>query len=286
MAASLVDVLKDGGTFTEHWGREHQILRGAVDPADYITTDLIEEKLDSSLLRWPYFSVLRDGAVPHTEHYTTVRDVIGHQRDGFPDPVAIRRLMAAGGTLKLNQLSHWHRPTRRLVEQIEAVVPAAVDSYVFWTPPQRRGMLPHRDASHVLAIQLHGRKEWQLFAQDGQIRSGAGLDVDAERPSHTFVLEPGDVLYLPHGWPHDAVARDGDSLHLTLTLTEPTPDDLLQALVNHLVETDWELMHRFHATTLEQRTENTRAALLHGAGRLDDSAWTQLALASMREVTG
>ncbi|MGW5126944.1 JmjC domain-containing protein [Streptomyces sp. NPDC004069] len=151
-------------------------------------------------------------------------------------------------------------------------------------PPESRGMLPHRDASHVVAVQLEGRKEWQLYAEDDQVRSSAGLDVDADRPSHTFVLEPGDVLYLPHGWPHDAVARDGDSLHLTFTLTEPTPDDLLEALGAYVLDHNWELAHRFHATTLEERTANVREALL--AAALDDDTWAQTALRPQREVTG
>ncbi|MFF4549902.1 JmjC domain-containing protein [Streptomyces sp. NPDC001435] len=286
MNTSLVETLRGEGIFADAWNKEFRILRGAVDPAGCISSAFVEDRLEASLLRWPYFSVLRHGAVPHERAYTTSRDVIGHERPGFPDRAAIHRLMSAGGTLKLNQLSDWHRPTRALVEEFEAAAPVAVASYVFWTPPESRGMLPHRDASHVVAVQLEGRKEWQLYAQEGQVRGGAGLDVDAQEPTHTFVLEPGDVLYLPHGWPHDAVARDGDSFHLTFTLTEPTPDDLLEALATHLLANDWELAHRFHATTLEERTENVRSALLGSARTLDDDTWANAALTAMREVTG
>lgn len=281
-----MDTLRGEGIFADAWNKEFRILRGAVDPAGHLSSAFIEQKLDASLLRWPYFSVLRHGAVPPESAYTRSRDVIGHQRPGFPDAAAVRRLMSAGGTLKLNQLSDWHRPTRTVVEQLQAAAPVAVASYVFWTPPESRGMLPHRDASHVLALQLEGRKEWQLYAGSQQVRADAGLDVDAAHPTHTFVLEPGDVLYLPHGWPHDAVARDGDSLHLTFTLTEPTPDDLLEALGRHLLDADYDLAHRFHTTTLEQRTEHVRTALLAHTRDLDDATWAHAALTAMREVTG
>ncbi|MFF2996086.1 JmjC domain-containing protein [Streptomyces sp. NPDC057950] len=281
-----MDTLRGEGIFADAWNKEFRILRGAVDPAGHLSSAFIEQKLDASLLRWPYFSVLRHGAVPPESTYTRSRDVIGHQRPGFPDAAAVRRLMSAGGTLKLNQLSDWHRPTRTVVEQLQAAAPVAVASYVFWTPPESRGMLPHRDASHVVALQLEGRKEWQLYAGSQQVRADAGLDVDAAHPTHTFVLEPGDVLYLPHGWPHDAVARDGDSLHLTFTLTEPTPDDLLEALGRHLLDTDPGLAHRFHTTTLEQRTEHVRTALLAHTRDLDDDTWAHTALTAMREVTG
>ncbi|WP_329318109.1 MULTISPECIES: JmjC domain-containing protein [unclassified Streptomyces] len=281
-----MDTLRGEGIFADAWNKEFRILRGAVDPAGHLSSAFIEQKLDASLLRWPYFSVLRHGAVPPESAYTRSRDVIGHQRPGFPDAAAVRRLMSAGGTLKLNQLSDWHRPTRTVVEQLQAAAAVAVASYVFWTPPESRGMLPHRDASHVVALQLEGRKEWQLYAGSQQVRADAGLDVDTAHPTHTFVLEPGDVLYLPHGWPHDAVARDGDSLHLTFTLTEPTPDDLLEALGRHLLDADPDLAHRFHTTTLEQRTERVRTALLAHTRRLGDDTWAQAALTAMREVTG
>jgi hypothetical protein len=286
LRTKLIGLLKAEGIFDDRWGRDCAILRGAVDPSQFISTELIQRKLDFSLLRWPYFSLLRDGKVPHVSTFTMDRDVIGHKRDGFPNPVAIRRLMDAGATLKLNQLSDWHRDTRALVREVEAIAPVAVSSYVFWTPPENRGMLPHRDASHVIAVQLEGRKEWSLYAQDEQIRSGPGLDVDSERPSHNFVLEPGDVLYLPHGWPHDAVARDGRSMHLTLTLTEPTPDDLIEALGTHFEAANHELMHRHHALTLEAKSSNVKDAILDQVRTLDEHAWVELALTKMREKTG
>lgn len=48
-----------------------------------------------------------------------------------------------------------------------------------------------------------------------------GLDVDAQEATESFTLGPGDVLYLPHGWPHAARAFGGPSMHLTFTLAEP-----------------------------------------------------------------
>ncbi|WP_170839415.1 JmjC domain-containing protein [Micromonospora halophytica] len=265
------------------WGRDHVIWRGAADPTTYIDLEEINARLDASLLRWPYFTLLRHGEQPPVHTYTSRRDVIGHKRDGFPAPGAIRRLMADGASLKLNQLADWHRPTRDLRDRLEAVTSAAVQSYVFWTPAEQRGMLPHRDAAHVLAIQLVGRKEWHLYAEPEQVASTAGLDVDASRPTHTFVLEPGDVLYLPHGWPHDAVASGGESMHLTFTLTEPSPEDLVEALVERFTTAQTDLVHRHHARSLESKTREVQAALRHEAQDLASDEWVGLALAAMRK---
>lgn len=268
------------------WGVAHRVERQAVDPSALLTSDTVRRLLDASLLKWPYFTLLKHGEVPTVSSYTTKRDVIGHKVAGFADSRAIGRHMAGGASLKLNQIGDWHRPTRDIARQLEEILPVAVNSYVFWTPEESRGMLPHRDAAHVLAIQLEGRKEWHLYAEPDQVGASAGLDVDADRPTHVFTLEPGDVLYLPHGWPHDAVARGGDSLHLTFTLTEPTPEDLVDALLRRFLDDEHNLVHHFHTRPLRARTGEVRSALTERARTLDGDRWARTALQTMREAIG
>lgn len=268
------------------WGVSHRVEKQAVDPSGLLTSDGIRRLLDASLLKWPYFTLLKHGEVPTVSSYTTKRDVIGHKVAGFADPGAIGRHMEGGASLKLNQVGDWHRPTRDIARQLEEMLPVAVNSYIFWTPEESRGMLPHRDAAHVLVIQLEGRKEWHLYAEPDQIGASAGLDVDAVRPTHVFTLEPGDVLYLPHGWPHDAVARGGDSLHLTFTLTEPTPEDLVDALLRRFLDDEHNLVHHFHTRPLPARTSEVRSALTEQAKTLDGAHWVRTALETMREAIG
>ncbi|MCT9011744.1 cupin domain-containing protein [Streptomyces sp. NPDC054766] len=268
------------------WGVSYRVEKQAVDPSGLLTSDDIRRLLDASLLKWPYFTLLKHGEVPTVSSYTAKRDVIGHKAAGFADPRAIGRHMADGASLKLNQVGDWHRPTRDIARRLEEIRPVAAGSYVFWTPEESRGMLPHRDAAHVLVLQLEGRKEWHLYADPGQIGASAGLDVDAARPSHVFTLDAGDVLYLPHGWPHDAVARDGDSLHLTFTLTEPTPEDLVDAFLRRFLDDEHNLVHHFHTRPLPARTSEVRSALTGQARTLDGTRWADTALQTMREAIG
>lgn len=268
------------------WNTSHSIWRAAVSTSEFITSAEVDLLLDVSLLRWPYFTLLKDGRQPPMESYTLTRDVIGQQRSGYPNGPAIRRAMKAGASLKLNQVGDWHRPTRRLRESIENNLPVAVSSYVFWTPGQQRGMLPHRDASHVLAIQLEGVKEWEIYADTAQIRSSAGLDVNASAPSHRFRLEPGDVLYLPHGWPHAARAVDGPSVHLTFTMTEPAAADLVEALASEFGTRHPGLTHGYHRLSLEDRIEAVLSSLTSDVAELDADTWVQAALRTMRKAMG
>lgn len=285
MMTGLLDaVLKGSDNLASHWNQSYVVWRNAVDPASLIGSDEIERRLEASMLEWPYFTLLQDGQAPAVESYTSVRDVIGKKRDRFPCRNAILKYMDEGATLKLNSPSHWHRRTRDLVRELEAHLPASVTSYVFWTPNESRGMLPHRDAAHVLAVQLEGTKRWHLYAGPEDVASAAGLDVNTDRKSHEFTLYPGDALYLPHGWPHDAVAIDGSSLHLTFTLAEPTPEDLLEAVLRRFTKGREELIRHHHLRTLEEKSNEVREKLLLDINEITQQDWIEVALQMKREV--
>ncbi|HEU5469197.1 MAG TPA: cupin domain-containing protein [Actinophytocola sp.] len=216
---------------TKFWNARHGLFKGAVPTDRLITENDIQDMLDAGLLRWPYFTLLKEGQQPELSAFTTPRKVAGQYVKGFADARKVRELLADGATMKLSQLEDWHQPIRAVMDAIEARLPAELKAYVFYTPCDNTGMLPHRDGSHVLALQLAGAKEWTIYDAPDQIDSRPGLDVDPNSRSHTFVMEPGDVLYLPHGFPHVATARGGTSLHLTLTITEPGPADLVEAFL-------------------------------------------------------
>lgn len=284
-AIRLGALLSDPVFKVEHWRRSHVVWQKAVNPDDFISRIEVDRRLDASLLKWPYFSMLRRGEALPVRDYTSKRDVIGQVKDGFPNARRIRHLMTEGATLKLNNLADWHRPIREVRCTIEAILPVAVASYVFWTPRESQGMLPHRDAAHVLAIQLEGYKEWALYADPEQIAPHAGLDVNTSSPSHKLTLGPGDVLYLPHGWPHSASARESQSIHLTFTLTEPTPNDLLEAVLERFIEEYSDLVRRHHIYDLENKSKAVRQALASKVIQLDEDEWLDTALFNMRKTT-
>jgi ribosomal protein L16 Arg81 hydroxylase len=221
----------------QKWNKDAVVWTEAVPPDRFFSERAVHDLLDSGLLRKPYFTVLREGIQPNPVTITQHRRIGDQVVHDFADAAGVRAELAQGATLKLNQLEDWHPPTRELIRGIEQRVPAELKGYVFYTPTDNTGMLPHRDPAHVLAVQLEGTKRWRLFASEGQVDARGGLNVDTSQASHDFVMRPGDVLYLPHGYPHVATAQDGTSLHLTLTLTEPGPVNLLEALLARCADT-------------------------------------------------
>lgn len=94
---ALITLLeREGIVGGDVWGSRLAISRAACDPDTLLSSTELDRMLDVSLLRWPYFSLLRDGAVPDVAKCTKSRNVIGHQRTGFMDGPAIRSYMRSG----------------------------------------------------------------------------------------------------------------------------------------------------------------------------------------------
>lgn len=277
----LIDEVDLMGAF---WNKKHGLFKNASPVAGMLDETAIQEILDVGLLRWPYFMLLKEGIQPPISDFTRTRNVRGQGVSGFADARKVRGLLDGGATMKLSQLEDWHLPTRRLMDEIESRLPAELKAYIFYTPCDNTGMLPHRDPSHVLALQIAGAKEWRIYDAPDKVDSRGGLlpDLDADSHSHSFVMEPGDVLYLPHGIPHVATARTGTSLHLTLTLTEPAPLELVESLMEGFGdEADW-LEAATVGISTEDKAEAVTSALLDHLDRMDADALVDSAVARMR----
>ncbi len=135
------------------------------------------------------------------------------------------------------------------------------------------------------ALQLAGAKQWTLYPS--QTNACAGLDVDRDAESITVRTIPGDLLYIPHGWPHAATANDGASLHLTFTIAEPAPLDFAEGIAQEFQRTEQHLCEHHHLIgDLSDKAEVVRAALLRTLDGLDTDRVVESTLALMRRRVG
>jgi 50S ribosomal protein L16 3-hydroxylase len=70
------------------------------------------------------------------------------------------------------------------------------------------GVGPHFDSYDVFLLQGMGKRRWRIGNQiDQTLIEGLPLRILKDfRPVHDWVLEPGDLLYLPPEWAHDGIA--------------------------------------------------------------------------------
>ncbi|HPQ96555.1 MAG TPA: cupin domain-containing protein, partial [Thiolinea sp.] len=98
---------------------------------------------------------------------------------------------------------------------------------------------PHVDAYDVFLLQAQGRRRWQISSQpctpDNFIPDLDLRVMQAFSPEQEWVLEPGDLLYLPPGVPHYGVAM-GECMTCSIGFRAPSQAELLERLLGHLVE--------------------------------------------------
>jgi 50S ribosomal protein L16 3-hydroxylase len=97
------------------------------------------------------------------------------------------------------------------------------DLMISWASPGG-GVGPHIDDYDVFLIQVHGKRRWRVGrVADPSWVEGAPLKrLQHFEPSDEWVLEPGDLLYLPPRWGHDGIAEGGDCMTCSAGFSVPS----------------------------------------------------------------
>lgn len=98
------------------------------------------------------------------------------------------------------------------------------------------GVGPHVDQYDVFLIQGKGKRRWRVGPPGTyqEVYPHPALRQLRDFPTHFEVeLQPGDVLYIPPGWPHEGVTLN-DSLTYSVGFRAPTTADITQCLTDAL----------------------------------------------------
>ena len=136
---------------------------------------------------------------------------------GIPDIQDIYRAYHDGYSIVVNQVHRRSAAVALLCRTLEASIHHPLGANLYLTPPHGQGFRPHVDTHDVLILQLHGEKEWRVGTPSNELPlASAKHKVDSLSDHRQFSLAPGDVLYLPRGFPHEAMTARSSSLHLTV----------------------------------------------------------------------
>lgn len=137
-----------------------------------------------------------------------------------------------------------HLPVARALMDAYRFLPdARLDDVMVSWASDGGGVGPHVDAYDVFLVQVAGRRRWRVSHQrDLQLIDGLPLKILRDfRAEHDWVLEPGDILYLPPLWAHDGVALGMDCITASVGFRAPSAQELAQALLPRLLDADEEL---------------------------------------------
>ena len=147
-------------------------------------------------------------------------------------------LKQKGWTALLQGMDAQHEAVRALLDQFRFLPDARLDDVMISYASEGGGVGPHFDSYDVFLLQASGRRRWQISAQtDLRLRKNLPLKILQKfEAEEEFVLEPGDMLYLPPHYAHDGVALDAGCQTYSIGFNAPSNAQLAATLFQRLAE--------------------------------------------------
>ncbi len=134
-----------------------------------------------------------------------------------------------------------HDAVHALLQKFRFVPDARLDDLMISFATDGGGVGPHFDSYDVFLLQAQGQRKWRIGRQKNfELQEGVPLKILKDfKPEAEFVLNPGDMLYLPPGYAHDGVAI-GECMTYSVGFRVPRSaelaSDLLMGLSEELAE--------------------------------------------------
>lgn len=125
----------------------------------------------------------------------------------------------------------------QLLQQFRFVPDARLDDLMVSYATDGGGVGPHFDSYDVFLLQAHGRRRWRIGRQrDMALEPDVPLKILSNFvPEQEFVLEPGDMLYLPPRYAHDGVAL-GECMTYSVGFRAPAQHELARELLQRIAD--------------------------------------------------
>lgn len=147
----------------------------------------------------------------------------------------IKQLPRRDWTVLVQDTNHFSRAAERLLERFDFIPQARVDDVMVSYAVAGGGVGPHVDSYDVFLLQGRGTRRWQIALDpDPALVPGLPLKVLARfAPQQEWVLEAGDMLYLPPGVAHHGVATS-ECLTWSIGFRAPTDAELGAGFLDYL----------------------------------------------------
>jgi 50S ribosomal protein L16 3-hydroxylase len=142
-----------------------------------------------------------------------------------------------GWTLLVQGLDLHVPAAHALLQQFRFVPDARLDDLMISYATDGGGVGPHYDSYDVFLLQVHGRRRWRIGPlKNRSLQEDVPLKILTQfEPEEEWVLEPGDMLYLPPMWGHDGIA-EGECMTCSVGFRVPERTELAREVLARLIE--------------------------------------------------
>lgn len=144
-----------------------------------------------------------------------------------------------GGWTVLVQGLNLHVPAAaEMLNRFRFVPQARLDDLMISWAAEGGGVGPHFDSYDVFLIQVAGKRRWRIGRNpDARLMPGMPVKIiENFEYEEEWVLEPGDMLYLPPGWAHDGDAVEGECMTCSAGFRSPHRTELVRESLLRLAD--------------------------------------------------
>lgn len=126
---------------------------------------------------------------------------------------------------------------RAMLERFRFVPDARLDDVMVSYASDGGGVGPHFDSYDVFLLQIHGARRWRIGRlPDPQLQPDVPLKILTNFVAEEeWLLEPGDMLYLPPRWAHDGIA-EGECMTCSIGFRSAGAGELARELLQRALD--------------------------------------------------
>lgn len=232
----ILSPVKTEDFFSSHFGRKPLHIPGNSEKFSGLFTWDDANRILNTAKGWSastFKMILDNESIPPAEFMP----------QGTPDLKKVSSYTEQGASIVLSGMETQSEGVAALAASLQSVIGGYAQCNLYCSFKQHPGFLPHFDLMDVFVIQIEGEKDWDIYETqfDNPILKPGYHQMSFSREQHAenkggvekhLTLTPGDVLYIPKGKYHAALATSDQSLHLTFGMEPPRALDFVQTAVD------------------------------------------------------
>ena len=141
-------------------------------------------------------------------------------------------------SLLVQAVNHWHEPSAALMHPFRALPDWRIDDLMISFSVPGGGVGPHLDQYDVFIIQGTGRRRWRVGEKVPMKQHCPHPDLLQVDPFEAIIdeeMEPGDILYIPPGFPHEGYSLE-NSLNYSVGYRAPNARELFSGFADYVLQ--------------------------------------------------
>ena len=156
----------------------------------------------------------------------------------------VREWVTKGASVVMNDVDSLTPGLASVSHAIESAGLGKAQANVYISWQSHKAFPAHYDTHEVWAVQVEGEKTWNIWEGRADWPIGHPIFRSQDQAHHEqhkgklrakILMKPGDLLYLPRGWYHDALAEAPASVHVAYGAHAPNGMDVMNILMERVL---------------------------------------------------